>query len=71
LASTLKEAEDEEAIGFMDNSLFNLPEDPERNLDFEVHGRKMAAEACVVTVAIFSDLKQRKKLERRVSLVEA
>lgn len=41
----------------MDKSLFNLPEDPVRNLDFEAHGRKTAAEACVVTVAIFPGLK--------------
>ena len=27
-----------------------------RNLDLEAHGRKTAAEAWVVTVAIFSDL---------------
>lgn len=40
------------AAGLMDTSLFNLPEEPVRNLDFEAHGRKTAAEACVVTVAI-------------------
>lgn len=59
LASTLREpAEDEEfAMGLMANSLCNLPEDPVMNLDFEAHGRKTEAEACVVTVAMFSDLK--------------
>lgn len=46
-------------MGLMrDTSLFNLvEEDPVRNLDFELmHGLKTAAEACVVTVAIFSHL---------------
>lgn len=45
-----------EAIGLMDNSLVNLPEDPVRNLDFEAHGRKRVAEACVVTVAMSTGL---------------
>lgn len=39
-------------MGLTDKSLLSLPEDPVRNLDFEAHGRKTAAEACVVTVAI-------------------
>lgn len=42
----------------MDTSLVNFPEDPIRNLDLEAKGRKTAAEACVVTVAIFADLNQ-------------
>jgi len=54
----LKEPEEVEAIGLMDNSLVNLPEDPVRNLDFEAHGRKRAAEACVVTVAMSTGLNQ-------------
>ena len=50
--------------GLIDTSLFNLPEEPVRNLDFEVHGRKTAAEACVVTVAIsFLAGIQQKKME--------
>jgi len=58
LASTLKEVADGEAMGLRDTSLFNLvEEDPVRNLDFELmHGLKTAADACVVTVAIFSHL---------------
>ena len=51
LASTLKD-DDEEVFGLAGNTLPNFPEDPLRNLDFEVHGRKTASEACVVTVAI-------------------
>jgi hypothetical protein len=54
----LKEPDEVEAIGLMDKSLLNLPEDPERNLDFEAHGRKRAAVGCVVTVAILTDLNQ-------------
>jgi len=52
LASTLKEAEGGHPIGLILTSRFSLPEDPVRNLDFEAHGRKMAAEAWVVTVAM-------------------
>lgn len=43
-------------MGFTDSSLPSLPEDPVRNLDLDAHGRKTAAEAWVVTVAIFPDL---------------
>lgn len=53
MASTLKEAL--ELTGFKATSLFNLPEDPVRNLDLDAHGRNTAAEACVVTVAMFPD----------------
>jgi len=52
LASTLKDAEGGHPIGLILTSRFSLPEDPVRNLDFEAHGRKMAAEAWVVTVAM-------------------
>lgn len=51
LASTLNELLEVE--GLKETSLFNLPDDPVRNLVLVAHGRKMAAEACVVTVAIF------------------
>lgn len=44
----------EEVVGFTDKALLNFPEDPERNLDLEAHGRKTVLEAWVVTVAIFS-----------------
>lgn len=47
---------DEEVDCLMETSLFNLPDDPVRNLVFEAHGRKTAMEACVVTAAIVSDL---------------
>lgn len=42
----------EDVVGLNDISLFNLPEEPLRNLDLDAHGRNTAAEACVVTVAI-------------------
>lgn len=45
-----------ELTGLKVTSLFNLPEDPVRNLGLEAHGRNTAAEACVVTVAMFPDV---------------
>lgn len=52
----MKEADGGHPIGLILTSRFSLPEDPVRNLDFEAHGRKMAAEAWVVTVAMLMTL---------------
>lgn len=56
MASILKEDADDEVVGLTANVRANFPDEPERNVDREAHGRIVATDACV-TVAMWDGLK--------------